>query len=417
MSEFKQSSNVWYMNHYSGSPKEANYGRPFFLSKSLCELGVKCRVIAASYHHHLRCPVAIDEDFYSDLVEGVPYTWVKTPTYKGNGFSRLKNMFSFAWKLWKHDLVKEFGIEKPDVIIVSSPHPFHFFAGWKWARKYQAKLIFEVRDIWPLTLTALLGTHPLHPFILMLAGIEKMAHKYSDQVVSLLPNALLHMRTKGLAQHKFNYIPNGIYLNPTDELRPSSHRQYLESLKEKGAFICIYTGAHGIPNALENFVKAAEITEKMRGEEIQFILIGEGGEKKKLIEYVTTNQIKNVHLLDAIPRNEIPDTLSYADMVFSGLLNDPLFKLGISPNKVFEYMLASKSILMTLSSPNNPVELAEAGTCLGSNEPEKIAAEIIRYSRLPPEELAAIGKKGNDYVKAHHSYDILARKYMDVISK
>lgn len=409
--------NIWYAHHYAGSRLETSYGRPYYLAKFLNQKGHNCRVISASYHHLMRAPVNQISSVNSEEINGSKFTWLKTPKYSGNGVGRFLNMFAYAFRFRFTDLINKYQLEIPDAIIISSAHPFHIFAGIYWAKKYNAKLIFEVRDIWPLSLIQLLGISHYNPISLLFSWVEKVSYKKSDQVVSLLPNAENHMISKGLAQDKFNYIPNGIDKNTFSTSIKSSHSGYLSKLKKDGAFIFMYTGAHGVPNYMEPVIEAAAIIKSDKTSNIHFIMIGQGDQKELLIEMAAKNGLINVHFLDSIPRTEIPDTLKYADVVFIGGRNLPLYEYGVSPNKMFEYMVAAKPILMTISSPNNPVEISQAGTCLGSNAPLVIANEIIRYSNLPKENLRAMGEAGQKYVEKHHLYDVLAQQYLDVINK
>ena len=409
--------NIWYAHHYAGSKLEATYGRPYNLAKSLAEKGNNCRIIAASFHHLMRAPVVQNNSVHSEKLDGINFTWLKTPEYQGNGLKRIMNMISFGYRFRTLDLLNEYEIEKPDAIIISSAHPFHIIGGIHWAKRYKAKLIFEVRDIWPLSLIQLLGISSFHPLSLILSWFEKKAYKQADAVVSLLPNAKTHMTELGLKSDKFNYIPNGIDAQTFENTQPSSYRDIIGELKNEGKFIFMYTGAHGIPNALVPLIKAAELIQQKGDKNIEFVLIGDGSCKQDLQNYAQNHQINNIHFLDAIPRAEIPDTLNFADLVFIGGRNLPLYKFGVSPNKMFEYMLAGKPILMTISSPNNPLELAQAGTCIGSNDPIIIANTVLQYANRPRSDMEVIGERGLEYVKKHHLYNILAQQYIDVIEK
>lgn len=138
------------------------------------------------------------------------YCWVKVPTYeRSTSLARLKNMLKFMFMLNKFPLEK---FEKPDAIIVSSPSLFPIVRAKKWAMKFKAKLIFEVRDIWPLTLQNLAGISNLHPLIVFMKWFEKFAYKNCDKIVSVLPGAHLHVKTYGIHEEKITCIPNGIDL-------------------------------------------------------------------------------------------------------------------------------------------------------------------------------------------------------------
>src|SRR5690606_23866806 len=99
---------------------------------------------------------------------------------------------------------------KPDIIICSSPSLISWLgAEWQGWRNH-ARTIFEVRDIWPLTLRELGGFHRLHPFILFLQWVERRAYRKADVVVSNLPHADDHMVSCGMNRNKFLWLPNGV---------------------------------------------------------------------------------------------------------------------------------------------------------------------------------------------------------------
>lgn len=407
---------IWYVHPYLGVPDNANYGRGFFLARGLKKLNISCRVITSSFHHLIDSDYEQIDEVYDQEIDGVPFTWLKTPKYVGNSVGRIFNMILFGVRFWMIDLVKKYNYEKPEVIVITSTHPFHTIAGIHWAKEYNAKLIFEIRDLWPLSLNELLGMSVYHPLSLFLSYLEKKSYKNADQVISVLPNASEHMINNGLDPEKFNYIPNGIHVETKDYVPLSRYRDFIENLKRQGAFIVMYTGAHGVPNHMQPLVEAAEIIQRS-DKNIKFVFIGKGGCKDGLEKYAVDNSISNIHFLDPIPRIEVPDTLELADLVFIGGKNMPLYRFGVSPNKMFEYMYAAKPVLMTITSPNNPVEVSKAGSCIGSNDPQILADEILRYARMSEDELVAIGQRGKEYVEAHHMYTIIAEQYLQVISK
>src|SRR3546814_20361300 len=91
----------------------------------------------------------------------------------------------------------------------SSPHPDAFPATHRIARHVGARSVFEVRDLWPLSLVELAGVRPSHPLVRATAWLERYAYRHADAVVSLLPETARYMQEKGLPAERWNYIPNG----------------------------------------------------------------------------------------------------------------------------------------------------------------------------------------------------------------
>ena len=398
--------NIWYWNHYSGSIEEPRSGRTYFLSKSLENLGHNVAVFSGSYHHLMKNKNyhLVENSIERKEVDGIDFFWLKLPKYKGNGFSRIRNMLAYARHLWKNDFVKEYDLSEPDVIIVSSAHPFHLFSGFRWSRKYKAKLIFEVRDLWPLSLNLILNVPKFHPLSLLLSIIERVGYKHSDLVVSLLSNSLEYMKKRGLKEEKFLYLPNGL-----DRSFGASKVTILEKellqIREKYQKVVMHTGSMGIPNGLEALIAASNFF--AHNNDIAFVFIGKGELKEILKEKVCS---LNVYFFDPIPKEEIQAALKYCDICYCGAQYIPdLYKYGISPNKLFDYMLAGKTIILNIKSPGNPVEMARCGFIFDTDSDSKFIEEFKKVVFTDRKVLNKIGKKGVDYVLKNHDFGILAQ--------
>lgn len=165
--------------------------------------------------------------------------------------------------------------ERPDVIVYSSPSPVAYLSAQHLAKRFNARLVFEVRDIWPLSLMELGGYSKKHPFIRFMQWVEDRAYRKSDRVVSNLKNAVEHMVNRGMSPEKFTWVPNGFSLDEVNLKTPlnESARRHLP----KGKFIIGYTGTLGVANAMDTFIEAADRLKSR--DEIAFVLVGDGKEK------------------------------------------------------------------------------------------------------------------------------------------
>ena len=406
--------NIWYLHHYAGAPGIGMSYRPYFISYHLKHLGFNPSIIAASFHHLLtRCSHQIDT-VKQELIEDIPYIWLKTNSYHGNRFGRLRNMFTYTWRLKTQykKIVSSCG--KPDIIIVSSSHPFHYLIASKIAKKYDAKLIFEVRDVWPLTLIELLDLNPKHPLLMLMSYIERRAYKEADYVVSLLPNAFEYMHKFALTKDRFIYIPNGITIQENNEesLLPSELQQKIIQLRKKNKFIIVYTGAHGIPNALDQLIEALTLLND--NTDIHAILVGKGNEKENL--QLKAKHLSNVSFFDPIDKLAIPTLLKQCDACFIGWQNKNLYQYGISANKIFDYMLAAKPIIQAVNTKNDPVALADCGLITSPENPPQLVKAILKMIAMEKSTLQEMGERGREYVKQYHDYQILAEKYVELFN-
>jgi glycosyltransferase involved in cell wall biosynthesis len=404
--------NILIINHYAGSSIHGMEYRPYYLAKEWVKLGHKVTIVAASFSHLHSKPPEVKGTITEEEIEGIKYVWLKTPAYEGNGAKRVLNMLTFAWGLYKYQkqLAKD---HQPNVVIASSPHPFIIFGAHNIAKLAGAKLLFEVRDLWPLTLIELGGISPKHPFIRLMQWAEDYAYINSDRVVSLLPKAYNYMVEHGMMSDKFHYLPNGVNVEEWTSVvkpLPEEHTEVLKSLKEKGHFLIGYAGQHGLANDLYNLIDGAA---RLQDKAVTFVLVGQGPEKAGLIKKVNEMGLNNVKFLSSIPKTSIPTFVSAMDALYIGLMKEPLFRFGVSPNKLMDYMMAGKPVIHAIEAGNDLVAESGCGISIPSEDPDAIAKAVGELMVMESGELAAMGYKGKEFILANHDYRILAQRFLE----
>ncbi|NQY25956.1 MAG: glycosyltransferase family 4 protein [Piscirickettsiaceae bacterium] len=385
-------------------------GRQFYLAREMVKQGYTVYLIAASYTHFLRSPPRVAKSFELEIVDGINFVWVKVPVYENShSKQRILNWFLFAWKLLK---LPKIITDKPDVILASSPTIVLFLAARKLAKKFKSRLVFEVRDIWPLTLVNVGGYSEKHPFIRFLQWIEDGAYRDADVVVSNLPNAVEHMVERGMDKDKFLWIPNGFSLDEVKNKQPLPLSVSEQIPKDK--FIVGYTGTLGVANALYEMLEVAELLKEYG--DISFMIVGDGKEKAKLKQLVIEKELRNIVFIDPILKTQIQSMLHEFDICYIGLLHEPLFRFGVSPNKLFDYFYSERPILYAIDSGKYlPVDEAKAGISVSDADPKTIAAAILELREMTVDERRKLGRNGHRYVKENHNYSILAEKLAKVI--
>ncbi len=385
--------------------------RPYYLAKEWIELGHNVTILVATHSHIRQYNPEIETDIKEEVVDGITYIWVKTPKYEGNGLGRIKNMFAFIKKtLYKASYFSD--KYKPDVVIASSTYPSDNYVAKKISKLSGAKFIYEVHDLWPLSPMELGGMSKYHPFIVAMQHAENFAYRKADAVISMLPKTQEHMQSHGLDLNKWHYIPNGIILDEwrnKKELNSDIKTKIVE-IQSKFDKIVAYTGTLGLANALDSLILSAK-----KIQNIAFVLVGKGPEKENLQNIIKENSLKNVFILDSINKQEIPSLLEMFDFLYIGLQYQPLFNFGISPNKLIDYMMASKPIIQAIKAGNNVVKEVGCGIDIEPENPKAIADAINKLLNLPKEELEQMGKNGHNFVLKNHDYKILAKKFIKII--
>ena len=405
--------NFLYINHYAGGPAYGMEYRPYYLAREWVRAGHRVTIVAASQSHVRSRQPLMDGAFTVEMIDGIRFVWCATPAYRGNGVGRVLNIFAFLrrlsqWRCWL-DAV-------PDVVIASSTYPADIGAARRLARRHGAMLVWEVHDLWPLSPIELGGMSPRHPFIRWMQHAEDAACRDADVVVSMLPKADTHLREHGMAQAKFTYVPNGVdpdeWAGDATAKLPAEHAAAIGAARASGRFLVAYAGAHGIANALDSLLDAAALA---RCEPVTWLLIGSGPEKAALQRRVAAEGLANVVLLDPVAKALIPQLLREMDLLYLGLQSEPLFRFGISPNKLMDYMMAARPIVCAIDAGNDPVAEAGCGVSIEPANPAALVAAVQRMRALAPEARECMGKAGRRHVEQKHLYPVLARRFLAAV--
>ncbi len=397
---------IWIINDYAGSAYHGMEFRNYYFAKEWVKKGYKVYIITASYMHLFKKLPKINGNFTFENIDGIDYIWVKVPNYgESTNKKRVLKWFVFSAKLFFLPFSK---MKKPDVVIASPMAPFLVISAYKIAKKYNAKFIFEVKDIWPLSIIELGNISPNNPLIKMMSWCEKFAIKKADYVVSSLQNYGEHLKKDLNINKDFIWINNGIDL---EEMRKNEPLPI--DIKNKiptNKFIIGYTGTVGIANALDSFLEAANI---LKDKDIAFIVVGNGKEKDNLIKKY--GNLKNVIFIEPIKKHQVQNMLSLFDACYIGLKKENLFKYGVSPNKLFDYMFSGKPIVYAIDSgKSNLIKLANCGISVGAQNAKEIAQGILTLFNMSKEQREILGKNGKIYVVKNFTYEQLAKKFEEL---
>jgi glycosyltransferase involved in cell wall biosynthesis len=403
------SKTVWIINQYASTPATGIGGRHFYLARELVKQGYIVYVVVSSANHLLRKPVSFETPFKMEVVDGINFVWVKMPAYtEAHSTQRALNWFLFPWRLLKLPQVIS---DNPSAVLCSSPSPIAFLGAQRLARRFNARLIFEVRDIWPLTLTEIGGHLPNHPFIRFMQWVEDKAYRDADRVVSNLKNAVEHMVGRGMAQEKFSWVPNGFSQDEVNLKAPLNHKA--ANQLPVGKFLIGYTGTLGVANALDTLILAAEQLQDVP--EIAFVLVGGGKEKSALQQLAAEKGLSNVVFIDPIPKVEIQAMLARFNACFIGWMNDPLYRFGIGANKIPEYLYSGKPIIHSFSGSCDPIVNVQAGLQVPAEDVTALVDAIRKLYKLPAEARAQMGANGRQAAVSQYEYSQLAERLAGIL--
>jgi hypothetical protein len=399
--------NILYINHYAGSIYHGMEYRPYYLAKEWVDLGHNVTIVASNFSHLRKNNISLNHDksYKIEFIDNIRYIWCRTSSYKTNGLKRLITICQFLYRIWQ---IKQVLIDfKPDIVIASSTYPFDTYIARYLSKKTNAKFIYEIHDLWPMTPMELNNMPSYHPFIWLMAKAEEYGYKHANMVVSLLVNSFDYMQTKGLSKTKFRYIPNGVSsIMASNQALPLEHQTKISHMRNKYSFIVGYCGGMGESNALKFFIQTA-----ISMPDVGFILVGSGMQKDSLMSY--TQNYPNILFMDPIDKTNVNHFLTQMDLLYIGWNAFKIYQYGVCPNKIFDYMLAKKPILHSINQENDIVTIANCGIRANAEDVADIKSKINYIMNLSIEKRLELGENGYDYVIKNHLYKDLAIKFIE----
>lgn len=334
-----------------------------------------------------------------NMVTGLPqraepgFRPVAVTPYRGNGLGRVVNWASYAVTATAAGLLQP----RLDVVYASSPHLLAGLSGWIVATVRRVPFVLEIRDLWPRVLVDMGRLAETSLTYRALERVERFLYRHADRVVILAPGVRAAVEGKGGAPEKIAFIPNAA--DPED-FAPSADRDELRRRYGFTRRTAVYTGAHGPANGLDLLLDAARAVR-----DLDVVLVGSGVEKPRL--QAAAHGIRNVRFLDPVPKTEIPDILHAADIGVHVLADVELFRAGVSPNKVFDYLAAGLPIVT--NSPGTVGDLVMGAGAGYVVAPDNLAHGLGQVAQASPEELAKMGAAGRRWIQENQSRTAMSR--------
>ena len=311
-------------------------------------------------------------------------------------FHRVLSFVSFMLSSFSAGLI----VRRVDVVWGTTPPLFQGLTAWLLARLKGAAFVFEVRDLWPAFAVAV-GVLKNRLLIRLSEGLERFLYRRADRVVVNSPGYLEHVRTRG-ARH-VDLVPNGVDITMFDPEAGGADFRAAHGLE--GKFIALYAGALGLSNDLGIVLAAAAALAD--DPTIALVLLGDGKERSALEAQARELDLRNVHFIPAVPKDEMDQALAAADAGIAVLKPLDVYKTTY-PNKVFDYMAAGRPVVLAIDGViREVVEQAGGGVFVPPGDPVAMA-QAIRKLASDPAAARRIGRAGRDYVAAHFDRGTLA---------
>jgi glycosyltransferase involved in cell wall biosynthesis len=276
--------------------------------------------------------------------------------------------------------------------------------------RFKCKLVFEVRDIWPLTIVEEGGFSSRNPLVLILGFIERLGYRSSDLIVGTMPNLVQHVAE--VTGSNANVVCMPMVLD--EEMIAggvSVSQEYIDKYLHRDYFNIVHAGTIGIANALDTFFRAAEVLESDK--RIRFVLVGDGSLKEFYLKKY--GHLSNVVFAPKVSKNQVQSVLSQAGLVYFATYKSRVWDYGQSLNKLIDYMLSGKPILASYSGFASMVDEAQCGYFVAAEDVGALVRQIEGICLLPADQLEAMGLRGRSWIIKNRHYEKVGDDYLNAI--
>lgn len=251
------------------------------------------------------------------------------------------------------------------------------------ARRNSIPMVFEVRDLWPDTPIAV-GALRSGLSIAAARRLEQFAYRNAAQIIARSPDMARGIIAAGYPARQVTVIPNAcdFALFDVPRSRGEAFRARHRWLQDRP--LVVYTGTLGLVNGVSYLVRTAAAARRI-DPEIRFLVVGEGREEELVRRTARELGVldDNFFMMPALPKREMPDVLSAADLATSTVIDEPALWAN-SANKVFDAMAAGRPLAI-----NHEGWLAElirrhdCGLVLSPHDHTEAAHRLARALRDP----------------------------------
>ncbi len=317
-------------------------------------------------------------------------------------------LFSYGTFLISAFLVGFF-VNKPDVVIASSPPIFVGPIGFFVSVLRRATFIFEVRDLWPDEAVEL-GFLKNATLISMSRRLEQFLYRQARGIVVNSPGiARFLAEKKSVPEKKIYVVPN-----PTD-LPAIRRKPPPPSRKEGKKFTILYTGSM---SAVYDFSLIIEAAAALQKENILFVLVGDGRGKEGAMRQAGEVWLKNIVFLPPVSKEEVLDVVASADVCIAALKKNVGLLRYVYATKIFDYMAGAKPIVLAMEGVSCDLvsREAESGVCVSPGDLEGFIGAIYGLY-LNPNGRKEMGERGLAYLKKNFEPASLAETYLRALTK
>ena len=242
--------------------------------------------------------------------------------------------------------------------------------------------------------------------------VEKKLYQVSDYIGCMSQANVDYVleHNPEVDSNKVEVCPNSIEVfdrSVDKETRIRIRNKYNIPLNKK---VFVYGGNLGKPQGIPFILKCMNEVKDL--ESAYFIIVGDGSEYGKVLEFVESTAPQNMTLLKKLPKEDYDVLVSACDIGLIFL--DHRFTIPNFPSRLLSYLQAKLPVLAVTdvnSDVGNVIEKGSFGWWCESNNEEKFK-EIVSIAANSDTE--KMGNAGFNYLKSHYSVE---QQYLKIVAR
>lgn len=343
-----------------------------------------------------------------EVAEGIQVirTWLYATPNRGV-VRRSLSYVSFAGSA---GVLGQWFVPRTDVVVATSPQFLVAVAGWAIARIRRVPFVFEIRDLWPESVVAVGALRADSIPVRALTVMEEWLYREADRIVVVTRSFRERLVARGVPPKKIDVVPNGVDLDRFDPNRNAERARSKLGI-DADAVLVSYVGTHGMAHALD---RVLDVAMRCRQENMVFLFVGEGAQKRQLVARAKAEGLENVRFLPGQPRDAVVDIYAASDVCLVPLKRAELFTTVI-PSKIFEILAMARPIVLAVDGEARElVERSGGGICV---KPEDVEAMTAALRKLANDRAlrTVLGRRGREFVEQHYDRRQLAARYLRIL--
>lgn len=408
---------VWLINQYAMPPHLESRLRTIKFAQYLTMAGYDVTIFASSIMHNMDINLIEDNSLYVERkYDDLKFVHIKTKKYSNNGIARIIGLIQFPIRLRR--ISRKFA--KPDIIVQTATVPFGNVLYYM-AKKYRAKYIVEVLDLWPESLVDLGMVKKSNPCLKFAYWAEKWQYTKAQELVFSMEGGVQYIKDKKwdneqggpIDLKKVHHINNGVDLS---DFKLYSETYMLDDSDLNNEYFkkVIYIGSIRLANNLKHLIDAAYCLKDYPN--IRFLLYGDGDDRSYLEQYCKDNEIYNVIFKDKwVEPKFVPYILTKGHVNILNYMQGSFGAYGGSQSKMFQYMASGKPICCNLEMMFCPIKKNNLGIAKDFENDKEYADAILELTNLPTEEYNSLSERSK-IVVSQYNYPYLTNELIKLFN-